>query len=141
MTQGYKYPRRLRTGRPQTSTKRETNPTSGLMWVPQDEDFDETKSVRRGAAVKAAGLLRCWPLSICSVQPTARLLAFTAAVMATWSALTRDAVNPEHRRLNTKGSMVSADNVRRMTAGRLQWRRSDGPDAAARRVPAQDRRR
>jgi len=43
--QGYKYPRRLRTGRPLAADdKRETN-APGDIWVPQDEDFDETKSV------------------------------------------------------------------------------------------------
>ena len=46
LLQGYKYPRRLRTGRPLTADdKNETNPT-GEIWVPQDQDFDEVKSVR-----------------------------------------------------------------------------------------------
>ncbi len=44
--QGFKYPRRLRTGRPLTANKKETNPTDGDMWVPQDHDFDDTKLVR-----------------------------------------------------------------------------------------------
>jgi len=45
LLQAYKYPRRLRTGRAlATDDKRETN-APGDIWVPQDEDFDETKSV------------------------------------------------------------------------------------------------
>ena len=55
--QGYKYPRRLRTGRPLATAKgdppdlkKETNPPSGDMWVPQDVDFDETKAVRTRAS-------------------------------------------------------------------------------------------
>ncbi len=43
--QEYKYPRRLRTGRPVTDDGQEINPV-GDDWVPQDEDFDQIKSVR-----------------------------------------------------------------------------------------------
>jgi hypothetical protein len=58
--QGFKYPRRLRTGRPLTADNKETSPAGlgGKPWVGQDEDFDDTKSVRQGATVRKTALVR-----------------------------------------------------------------------------------